>query len=213
MIIAIDGLAGAGKGTLARALAEHYNCQFLPTGNLYRLLARKLAEQGVDIDNFMTNTALTNIVASIRAEDLLDATLADELLSKTASKIAEVGAVREVLNDFQRKWASGQRIAILEGRDIGTVIFPNADIKFFVIADASVRAERRTAELRKLGQVVTIESVLTELLARDARDKGRVNSPLKQASDAITLDTTRLSISEMVAQAIALIDSRSEVEV
>jgi cytidylate kinase len=211
-VIAIDGLAGSGKGTLAKALAKHYRCQFLPTGNLYRLLARKLMERGVDIDSFVANpdrASLTNIVNSIKAEELLDTTLADEVLSKAASKIAAGRVVREVLNTFQHKWASDQRVAIIEGRDIGTVIFPNANIKFFVTADAPVRAERRTSELKKLGKAVDTDSVLADLLARDARDQGRANAPLKQAPDAIVLDTTRLSASEVAAQAIALIDARS----
>lgn len=210
-IIAIDGLAASGKGLLASLLAKHYGCDFLPTGNLYRVVAKKLIENKIDIDSFVKHPddqILELIKAQIAKEDLSSPSLASEELSAGSSKVGTVSSVRQMLNAFQREWAAKRSIAILEGRDIGTVVFPNADVKLFLIADLKVRAARRTKDLHLLGQSITEDVVHDSLLEREQRDMNRKDSPLRKAVDAITLDTTNLSIDQMLVDAIAIIEKK-----
>lgn len=210
-IIAIDGLAASGKGLLAGLLAEHYGCDFLPTGNLYRVVAKKLIENKIDIDSFVQHPddkILELIKAQMSQEDLASPSLASEELSRGSSKVGTVSAVRQMLSVFQKHWAAKRSLAILEGRDIGTVIFPNADVKLFLTADLKVRAARRTKDLRLLGQDITEDAVHDSLLEREQRDMNRKDSPLRKAADAVTLDTTDLSTDQMLADAVAIIEKK-----
>lgn len=211
MIITIDGLVASGKGMLSKLLAQHYNCDCLPTGNLYRVAAKILLDHKIDINSFIKqpeNTSLTLIKDQLPNEDMFSVNLGVEALSQGASKIATVPALRQILNVFQHEWASKRQMAIVEGRDSGTIVFPNADVKLFLTGDSNVRAARRTKDLHLLGQNITQEEVLASLLLRDKRDQTRKDDPLRQAADAIVLDTTRLSIEETLAKAIGIIEKK-----
>ena len=211
MIITIDGLVASGKGMLAKLLAHHYGCDFLPTGNLYRVAAKILIDNQIDIDYFISKpelSALTLIKEQLPKEDIFSTNLGVERLSQGASKIGTVPALRQILNAFQHEWASKRQLAIVEGRDSGTVVFPNAEVKLFLTGDSNIRAARRTKDLQLLGQNITQEEVLASLLLRDNRDQTRKDDPLKQASDAIVLDTTNLSIEETLAKAIDIVEKQ-----
>lgn len=192
--IAIDGPAASGKGTIARALAKHFGFAHLDTGLLYRAVGRQ--------------TLLgTDPVEAARALDVTGLN-ADELrgpdVAQAASKAAALPDVRAALIDVQRAFAQRSGGAVLDGRDIGTVICPEAPAKLFVIATPEVRAERRYRELAGAGHETSYEEVLADVLARDERDMNRSDAPLKPAEDAVTLDTSKMAIEEAVEQAIAL---------
>jgi CMP/dCMP kinase len=204
MIIAVDGPAASGKGTIARALAAHFGLPHMDTGLLYRATALNLLEVGGDPESEF---------AAARATDLSQISLEDpELKTETvggiASRISAYPLVREALIERQRAFAHAQSGAVLDGRDIGTVIAPGADIKLFVTARAQVRAQRRFAELRAAGMDVHFADVLADIHARDERDMGRAAAPLIQAKDAILLDTSDMSPSEAVAAAIEAVERR-----
>ena len=131
MIIAIDGVAASGKGELAQFLAKHYRCEFLPTGNLYRLVAKMLIDDEVNIDSFVVSPLKKNIIDAVEGKDVLDENLVSDTISQVASKIAKVKMVRQVLTEFQREWIKKREMAVVEGRDVGTVVWPKAEVKLF----------------------------------------------------------------------------------
>lgn len=206
MIIAVDGPSAAGKGTLARRLASHYGLRHLDTGALYRVVGLSIQLAGGNPSDERTATS---------AAETLDLSLLEHPELRTegtgaaASKVAAFPAVREVLLSFQRDFACRAPGAVLDGRDIGTVVCPDADVKLFVTASDSVRALRRHRELVNHGIHRPIEEVETDLRARDLRDSSRSVAPLKPAQDALLLDTSDLDIDAAVSKAIRLIDAKT----
>ena len=196
--IAIDGPAASGKGTLSKALASHFGYRHLDTGLLYRAVAAKVLS-GVDP---------VEAAMGLRAEDLEGEDLRSAAVAQEASRVAVIPEVRAALLDFQRAFAARSGGAVLDGRDIGTVICPEAEVKLFVIATPEVRAMRRYLEMQSKGAEVTLEDVLSEVRERDARDSARAAAPLKPAKDAVVIDTSKMSIEEAVTKAIALIKAR-----
>lgn len=195
--IAIDGPAAAGKGTVSKAVAAHFGFAHLDTGLLYRAVGAKLLAGQDAID------AARQLVV----EDLEDESLRTPDVAQAASKVAVIAEVRAALLDFQRSFARRSGGAVLDGRDIGTVICPHARVKLFVTASAEVRAQRRFAELSAKGIMDSYETVLADVVARDARDMERVEAPLKPAEDATIIDTSHLSIEQAVATAVAAIQA------
>ena len=206
MIIAIDGPAASGKGSLARRLAGAYVLAHLDTGLLYRAVAKHLIDNGADPANEAEAVAAARLLSLAALEP---GDLRTEAIGEAASKVAAIGAVRAELVKLQRAFATdppnGARGAVLDGRDIGTVICPDADVKFYVTASIEERARRRYAELSGGGETVTLDEVIDDLLRRDARDSERLVSPLKPAPEAHLLDTSNLSIDSAFAKAKALI--------
>jgi cytidylate kinase len=203
-VIAVDGPAASGKGTIARALARHFALPHMDTGLLYRAVALKLWRWGGDPGNQFE---------ALRACDELgfdpaDPELRSEPVSKIASMISAYPPVRAALLDRQRDFAGQDGGAVLDGRDIGTVIAPDADVKLFVTASPEVRARRRLEELLSRGMRAHYEDVLADIHARDARDSGRDVAPLKPAPDAILLDTSELDVAAAVAEAIGRVEQR-----
>ncbi|MGC3939291.1 (d)CMP kinase [Roseobacter sp. EG26] len=196
--IAIDGPAAAGKGTLSKAVAAHFGFAHLDTGLLYRAVGAKLL---LGMDAVMAARTLTT--DDLQAEDLRSPEVA-----QAASKVAVIADVRSALLDFQRSFARRAGGAVLDGRDIGTVICPNAEAKLFVTASAEVRADRRFAELAASGSAISRAQVLADVKERDARDRDRAEAPLKPAADAILIDTSDMDIDTAVAEAIAAIEAR-----
>lgn len=205
MIIAIDGPAASGKGTLARRIAADLGLAYLDTGLLYRAVARDVLARG---------GSLEDVTLAVRIARTLDpATLADPGLrlpgvGDAASIVARIPAVRAALLDFQRDFARQEPGAVLDGRDIGTVVCPDAPVKLFITADVEVRARRRYLEQRARGEPVTYEGVLEVIKRRDARDAERADAPMKVADDAMLLDTSNLDIEAAFATAIGLIKRR-----
>ncbi|MCW2381235.1 MULTISPECIES: (d)CMP kinase [unclassified Sphingobium] len=204
MIIAVDGPAASGKGTIARALARHYGLPHLDTGLLYRAVGVTVARQGGDADNPADAAAACAFPDSL----LTDPALRSEEAGPLASRVSRHPQVRAALLERQRAFAAQPGGAVLDGRDIGTVIAPDADAKLFVTASLAVRAQRRHAELSAHGHPVALEALSADLAERDARDMQRADAPLKQAQDADLLDTSNLSIDAAVQHAIALVDAR-----
>ncbi|MBI1494263.1 (d)CMP kinase [Halocynthiibacter styelae] len=197
LTIAVDGPAASGKGTISKALAAHFAFAHLDTGLLYRAVGAQLL-QGADP---------LEAARSLRAEDIDADALRNSAVAQAASKVAAIPEVRQALLDFQRAFARRAGGAVLDGRDIGTVICPEAEVKLYVTASDEVRAERRYLELSAKGQDVTPEGVLEDLQARDKRDSERATAPLKAAEDAILLDTSELSIDDAVARCVAAVDA------
>ncbi len=202
MIIAIDGPAASGKGTLGKRLADHFGFAHLDTGLLYRAVARVLLDRDV---------ALTDRDAAARVAQELDVThLDDERLrgaqmGEAASVISAYQPVRDALLAFQRQFAGQAPGAVLDGRDIGTVVCPHADVKLFITASAEERARRRHRELLSRGETTDYEIILNDIRRRDERDMTRSNAPLKAADDALTLDTTHLDADEAFQAALELV--------
>lgn len=204
MIIAIDGPAASGKGTLARRLAAHYGLPHLDTGLLYRAVgARCLADHVLGDASAAVEAARSLDVSHLNARRLRSAAIGE-----AASVVAAVPQVRAALLDLQRRFAAHPRGAVLDGRDIGSVICPDADAKLFVTATPHVRAERRYRELAGRGEAITFESVLDDIRRRDARDSGRASAPLVKAGDAMELDTSDLGIEEAYKAALDLVEQR-----
>lgn len=199
-VVAIDGPAAAGKGTVSKAVAAHFGFAHLDTGLLYRAIGAKVIG-GADA---------IAAAQSLQPDDLDPSTLRTAEVAQAASKVAAIPDVRRALVDFQRSFAARAGGAVLDGRDIGTVICPDADIKLFVTASAVCRAERRFLELQAKDPQLTRESVLADVEARDKRDRDRAASPLVPADDATIIDTTDLSIADAVAQAVALIAAAAQ---
>lgn len=196
--IAIDGPAAAGKGTISKAVAAHFGFAHLDTGLLYRATGRRTLD----------GTAPLEAAQNLRAEDLEAGDLRTPDVAQAASRVAAIPEVRAALVDFQRAFARRAGGAVLDGRDIGTVICPEAEAKLFVTANDDIRATRRFKELSETGHDVSYESVLADLRERDARDSARAAAPLKPAEDAVILDTSQMSINEAIAQAIAHIEAK-----
>ncbi|WP_029077162.1 (d)CMP kinase [Kaistia adipata] len=204
MIIAIDGPAAAGKGTIAVKLARHYGLNHLDTGLLYRAIGRLMADQGLDLDDPVAAGA---VARALKPADLQNAELRGREAGELASRVAVHADVRAALVDFQRDFARTPPGAVLDGRDIGTAICPDADVKIFVTASPEVRARRRTDELNAKGRDVPYERILAEILERDERDSHRSAAPLRQADDAVRLDTTALDAEAAFAAAIAIVEA------
>jgi cytidylate kinase len=196
--VAIDGPAAAGKGTISKAVAAHFGFAHLDTGLLYRAVGARM----------LTGEDPISAARSLMAEDLINPDLRTADVAQAASKVAVIPEVRAALLDFQRAFARRSGGAVLDGRDIGTVICPQAEVKLFVTASAEVRARRRLAELVESGAETDFETVLADVKARDDRDSGRADAPMRRAEDAILLDTSALSIDAAVARAISEVQSR-----
>jgi cytidylate kinase len=203
MIIAIDGPAAAGKGTLAERLAAYYRLPYLDTGLLYRLLGRMMAERSLDPDDA---DAAERVARGLDPALLGDPALRGHEAGELASRVAVHAGVRAALLDFQRAFASRPEGAVIDGRDIGTAVCPDADIKIFVTASPEVRARRRTAELAAKGRDVAYQTILAEIKGRDARDSGRSAAPLKAAEDAYLLDTSDKDIEAAFRAAVDIVD-------
>jgi cytidylate kinase len=196
--IAIDGPAAAGKGTIGRALAAHFGFAHLDTGLLYRATGRRM----------LSGLEAVAAAQSLRPEDLQADDLRTPDVSQAASHVAAIPEVRQALLDFQRAFARRAGGAVLDGRDIGTVICPDADVKLFVTASDAERARRRHREMVESGHTVTTDEVMEDLRQRDARDSARAEAPLKPAKDAHRLDTSELTIEQAIASAVALVEAR-----
>jgi CMP/dCMP kinase len=204
MIIAVDGPTASGKGTISKALAAHYGLPFLDTGLLYRAVGRQVALNGGEADN-----ASDALAACAFPDSLLDdPVLRNEEVGGLASRVSVHPVVREALKQRQVSFANQPGGAVLDGRDIGTVIAPGADAKLFVTAAAAVRARRRYEEMRSRGVDVDFGTILADILARDKRDTQRDDAPLKPAKDAILLDTGDLTIGGAVQAAISLVEQK-----
>ncbi len=203
MIIAIDGPAASGKGTLARRLAAHYRLPHLDTGMLYRAVAHRMLAKNLPLDDAQI-AAATAFELDVRAMD--DSLLRGRHMGEAASVIAAIPQVRAALLEVQRRFALQPGGAVLDGRDIGTVICPDADKKLYVTASTLERAKRRTRELNGRGEPVNLEVIIADIRARDARDASRSTAPLKTADDALLLDTTNLDIDAAFKAAIAFIE-------
>ncbi len=206
MIIAVDGPTASGKGTIARALAAHFGLPVLDTGLLYRAVGYQTQLDHGDADKAADALAACDFPGSL----LGDPALRYETTGGLASRVSVHPAVRAALFQRQVDFANQPGGAVLDGRDIGTIIAPHADAKLFVTASAEVRAARRFAELRTRGVEVSHDAVLADIHARDARDSGRADAPLVQAKDADLLDTGEMTIGEAVQRAIALVEARTD---
>lgn len=202
MIIAVDGPTASGKGTISKELAKHFALPFLDTGLLYRAVGWTLKEQGGDADN--PADALT--ACMFDSALLENPALRSETVGGLASRVSVHPEVREALDKHQKDFAYQPAGAVLDGRDIGTVIAPNADAKLFVTASSEARAVRRFEEMKRRGELVNFDDILADILKRDERDQSRVTAPLKPAKDADLLDTTNLTIGDAIQQAIALVN-------
>src|SRR6202040_1615476 len=191
MIIAIDGPAASGKGTLGKRLAKHYGYRHLDTGVIYRAVAKALLDAGADLTDEML---AVSAALELDPEKFGNPALKTQVVGDAAPLVSAIPKVREVLLNFQRQFAARPPGAVLDGRDIGTVICPDADVKIFVTATPEVRARRRTCELRAAGQDVDETAILSDIRRRDERDSSRAIAPLKPAADAHLLDTTHLDI-------------------
>jgi len=201
-IIAIDGTFASGKGTLGKGLATHYGLPYLDTGKLYRATAKRVLDAGGDVNKSEDGTKAAKAVT---AEELADPILKSGPVGAAASKVSVHPDVRAALLAFQREFAA--KGGILDGRDIGTVICPNADVKLYVTAMQEERAKRRHIELTGYGEDLTVENVLAQLIERDTRDSTRAAAPLKPAEDAHLIDTTGMNIKEVLQAAIEICDA------
>jgi CMP/dCMP kinase len=204
MIIAVDGPTASGKGTIAKALAEHYRLPFLDTGLLYRAVGYQVMHNMGDPDDAVDALKACDFLESI----LGDHALRSETVGGLASRVSVHPEVRAALNKRQVDFAHQPGGALLDGRDIGTVIAPDADVKLYITAPATVRAERRHAEMISRGIDVSFEAILADIHARDERDSSRATAPLRPAEDALLLDTGDLTIGAAVQAAIALVEAK-----
>jgi cytidylate kinase len=208
MIIAIDGPAASGKGTLGKRLAAHYGLRHLDTGLLYRAVAKAVLDAGGRPDDPVRAAAAAR---SLDPTTFDEPALKSQAVGEAASLVSAIEAVRSALREFQKTFAATPPGAVLDGRDIGTVICPDADVKIFVTATPEVRAQRRTLEFRRAGLAVDEPAILADILRRDARDTSRAISPLKQAADAHLLDTTDMDIDAAFDAAVAMVERARKV--
>ena len=207
--VAIDGPAAAGKGTISKAIAANFKFAHLDTGLLYRGVGKKAL--AYSRTSFYPEI-FEQLALELTPEDLLSDDLRTDEVAQAASKVAIIPEVRDVLFDFQRNFANQEGGTVLDGRDIGTIICPNADVKLFITASAEVRALRRFKELTKNGHKVSLQDVLNDVLGRDARDRERTVSPLIAAEDAIIIDTSHLSIELAISTAIEAVTVKYKVK-
>ena len=205
MIIALDGPAASGKGTLARRLAAHFGLPHLDTGLLYRATARALLDAGERLDN---ERLAVEAARGLALTDFDEERLRGREMGEAASVVGSIPAVREALFDMQRRFAARPKGAVLDGRDIGTVICPDAQAKIFVTASPETRANRRALELAGRGEKVDYTSVLDDIRKRDERDSQRSSAPLVAAADAVLLDTTTLDVEAAFAAALAIVEAK-----
>jgi cytidylate kinase len=206
MIIAIDGPSGSGKGTLAASLAQKYSLALLDTGLLYRAVGWQILNSPIKDGDFEKIAA---IAAGLDVNALDEPQLRSDEVAQVASQVAAIPEVRHALQTVQRKFAQSPQGAVLDGRDIGTVICPDADYKFYLTASNEVRAKRRFNELQSRGIACIYEDVLKELIERDQRDMSRANSPLRPAEDAFIIDTSELTAEEVKIAAMRYIDGNT----
>lgn len=204
MIIAVDGPAASGKGTIAKALARHYRLPHMDTGLLYRAVALNLLRFGGDPESEFAAARACDFSQT----DFDDPELKSEAAGGIASRISAYPMVRAALAERQRDFAAREGGAVLDGRDIGTIIAPQADAKLFVTAAPEIRARRRFEELSRMGLTVHEEDVLLDIQARDERDSGRAAAPLVKAEDAMLLDTSGMGVDEAIAAAIEAVERR-----
>jgi CMP/dCMP kinase len=204
MIIAIDGTTASGKGTIAKRLAAYYGLPHMDTGRLYRAVAVAALKQGVPLDEA---GPLSDLARMLDLTDFIEHELRSAEAGKAASVVAAIPSVRQALFELQRAFATREGGALLDGRDIGTVIAPDADVKLWVDADVTQRGVRRWKELIGHGETVTLEQVIDQLKIRDARDQGRTDAPAAMADDAILIDTTDLTIDAAVERAMAAVEA------
>ena len=208
MIIAIDGPAASGKSTSAKLLADKLNFLYLDTGAMYRCIALSIIENAIDIYNefslgefiinFKLELKITNGIADYLINgDSVSENIRTTTVSKKVSEISAIPAIRKYMVGLQRSFAKNNN-CVVEGRDIGTVVFPEAEIKFFIIASVDIRAKRRQLELQSIGEKITLKEIRRDIKARDKYDSERSHSPLKKASNAIEIDTTDTTIDEQV---------------
>jgi cytidylate kinase len=202
-VIAVDGPAASGKGTVAAALARHFNLPYLDTGLLYRAVGTGVQDLGGDLAD---QAVATKVAEELEPEALDNPILRTRAAGEAASRVAVYPSVRDALLAFQRAFASQAAGAVLDGRDIGTVIFPSAAAKLFVTARPEVRAERRWKQLIGQGETVSLDDVLADIRKRDERDSGRAAAPLVQAADAHLLDTSEMTIDSAFREALRLVE-------
>jgi CMP/dCMP kinase len=200
-VIAVDGPSAAGKGTIARAIATAFNFHFLDTGALYRMVGAQVLRDGLSVND---EAAIETIALSLKPEKYADTDLRNEWVATAASKVSALPKVRAALLSLQHDFAKKLPGAVLDGRDIGTVICPDARVKLYITASPEIRAKRRHAEFLEQGSDARFEEVLADVQARDLRDSTRATAPLLPAVDAVVLDTTDLTIEEAVQRALAI---------
>ena len=208
MIIAVDGPSAAGKGTLARGIAAHYGFHFLDTGALYRMVGLQMLRTQTD---FADVARAAEFARDLNVDDFEDHELRSEVVGSAASKVAVIPEVRSALLKFQRDFAQLLPGAVLDGRDIGTVICPDADVKFFITASVEARVLRRFKELQGLGIATSLADVEADIKARDARDATRKTAPTLAAADAIAVDTSELGVDEALKQVLGAIKIKTGV--
>ena len=219
MIIAIDGTSAAGKGTLAKRLQDFFDYAYLDTGALYRAVGKRVLDLGLDPTD---EAAATQAAKELSPKTMLflqkDPSIRNEVCGAAASKVSAIPSVRQALFDFQRNFAlhpvkedgTPAKGAVLDGRDIGTVVCPDAEIKLFLSASAEVRAKRRQKELQEKGICVIYEDILNDVKKRDERDSSRATAPLKPADDALILDTSDMTIDDVFARVIDFINQKAK---
>jgi cytidylate kinase len=203
MIIAIDGTLASGKGTIARRIAAWFGLPYMDTGRLYRATGVAAIKERVDLAD---GELVAAVASSLDLNDFEEAELRTAEAGVAASKVAALPDVRAALLQLQRDFANQKLGAVLDGRDIGTVVCPDADVKLWIDADVEVRAKRRHLELRKAGDTITLEDLTQQLRERDERDANRKDAPMKKAADAVLIDTTDLTIDAAVDKARAVIE-------
>ncbi len=204
MIIAIDGTTASGKGTIARRLSGYFGLPYMDTGRLYRAVGVAAMKHGVPLD---AAGPLSDLARSLDLNDFIEHELRSAEAGKAASIVAAIPSVRQALFELQRAFAMQAGGALLDGRDIGTVIAPDADVKLWVDADVIQRSVRRWKELVGQGAIIPLETVVEQLKIRDARDQGRADAPAAMAADAILIDTTDLTIDAAVEKAVAAVEA------